>query len=259
MHNILNLILESKKKKIELLRKNRSGVESLMKKVPAPLSFKNAIKQPGKISLIGEIKQASPSAGVIKKDFSPAAIAKVYEGNGIKAISVLTEEEFFLGKINDITAVKEAVGIPVMRKDFILDEVQILEARAAGADAVLLIMRILSEEQLAKLYAFSKSLGMDALVEVHTQNELKKVVNCGVDMVGVNNRNLNTLTVDAKRTQQLMPFIPQGVVRVSESGIKSRKDMLLLKGLDVDAVLVGETLMRSSNPAETISELNIDR
>ena len=192
MHKVLSLILESKKKRIEVLRKNREA--------PGPLSFKKAIKREGKISLIAEIKQASPSSGVLRQEFSPVDIAKKYEKLRVNALSVLTEEEFFLGKINYIEDIKKSVNLPVLRKDFIIDEVQVLESRAVGADAILLIMRILDEAKLKRLYSLAKDLGMDVLVEVHTEKELRKVINYGVDIIGINNRNLDTFKVDILRT-----------------------------------------------------------
>jgi len=258
MHKILSQILEAKKKRIEVLNKNKDAFISLIKKAPFPLSFTDAIKRTGKISLIAEIKQASPSAGVLRKDFSPVDIARIYKDNGVHAISVLTEEDFFLGKINYIEEIKKQISIPILRKDFILEESQILESRAVGADAVLLIMAILDEERLKKLYTLTKDLGMQALVEVHTEKELKKVLKVGVDIIGINNRNLHTFVVNLKRCEKLLPFIPDNVVRVSESGIDSLKDVLLLKGLGMDAVLVGSAFMKAENIQEKIKELNIE-
>jgi len=258
MHNVLSLIVEANKKKIEILKKNTEEFLSLIKKAPKPLSFKEAIKREGKISFIGEIKQASPSAGVITKEFSALDIAKIFQNLKVNAISVLTEGEFFLGKINYIEEIKKEVELPVLRKDFIIDEAQILESRAAGADAILLIVRILSIERLARLYKFSRELGMDVLVEVHTENEMKKALKLDTEIIGINNRNLNTLRVNLAATQKLMPFIPPQMIKVSESGINSLKDVLWLKGLGVDAVLVGEALMKAPNLEEKIKELHID-
>jgi indole-3-glycerol phosphate synthase len=258
MHNIISLILEAKKKRIEVLKKNREAISALIEKVSAPLSFKEAIKKEGKITLIAEIKQASPSAGILRKDFSHVELAKTLDGLKVNALSVLTEEEFFLGKINYIEEIKKEVRLPVLRKDFILDEIQILESRAAGADAILLIVSILDETKLAQLYNFSKELGMDVLVEVHAAKELRKALKAGVEIIGINNRNLNTLKVDLTTTQKLIPFVPADVVKVSESGIHSLKDVLWLKGLGLDAMLVGETIMKAQSIEEKIKELNID-
>jgi len=258
MHEVLSLILETKKKRINILRKNRQAFLSLIKKVPAPVSFKNVIKKEGKISFIAEIKQASPLGGVLRKDFSHVELAETFKKLKANAISVVTEEDFFLGKINYIEDIKKRVKLPILRKDFILEEVQILESRAVGADAVLLIMGILNEEKLKNLYAFTRDLGMDALVEVHTEKELKKVLKMGVDIIGVNSRNLHTFKVNLERTKRILPFIPEDVVKVSESGIQTLKDVLLLKGLGVDAVLIGEALMRADNIEDKLKELNID-
>jgi indole-3-glycerol phosphate synthase len=258
MHNTLSLILDAKKKKAEVLKKNREALLSLVKKAPAPVSLKKAIKRENKVSFIAEIKQASPSTGILRKEFSPVDIARSFARARVNALSVLTEEEFFLGKLNYIEDIKKEVNLPVLRKDFIFHEIQVLESRAVGADAILLILRILDDTQFAELYAQSKELGMDVLVEVHTEKELKKAIQSGADIIGINNRNLHTLKVDITRTQQLAPFIPPDVVKVSESGICSLKDMLLLKGLNVDAVLIGTVLMKAENIEEKTKELNID-
>jgi len=258
MHKVLSLIIEAKKKKIEVLKKNQEAMLSLVKKAPTPISFREAIKRPGKISFIAEIKQASPSFGILRQNFSHLELAKTFKDSGVNAISIVTEEDFFLGKINYIEEVRKEVNLPVLRKDFILDEAQILESRAAGSDAVLLIMAILNEEKLKSLYAYAKELGMDVLVEVHTEKELKKVMKMGVDIIGINSRNLHTLKINLSRTKSLLPFIPEDIVKVSESGIKSLKDILLLKGLGADAVLVGEILMKADNIQEKLKELNID-
>ncbi|MBU1366961.1 MAG: indole-3-glycerol phosphate synthase TrpC [Candidatus Omnitrophica bacterium] len=258
MHNILSLILEAKKKRIEILRKNRQALLSLIKKMPVPVSFKKAIKREGKMSFIGEIKQASPSAGLLRKNFSLVEIAKVFQKQKVNGISVVTEEEFFLGKMSYIEETKKITNLPILRKDFIFEDTQILESRAVGADAVLLIMRILDEERFVRLYNLSKELGMEVLVEVSTEKELRKVFKLGVDIVGINNRNLHTLEVDLNKTQELIPFIPPSAAKVSESGITTFKDILWLKGLGVDAVLVGEVLMRAENIEEKIRELHID-
>ncbi len=258
MHKTLSLIIETKKKRIEVLKKNREGFLSLIKKAPVPISFKKAIKREGKMSLIAEIKQASPSAGILRKDFNPIELAKQFERMKVNAISVITEEDFFLGKINYIEEIKKTINLPVLRKDFVLDEVQVLESRAVGADAILLIMGILDEKKLKYLYNLSRELGMDVLVEVHTEKELKKVLKFGVDIIGINNRNLHTFQINLERSKNLVPFIPEGVVRVSESGISSFKEVLLLKGLGIDAVLVGSTFMTAEDIEGKLRELNID-
>ena len=258
MHEILSLILEAKKERVKILRKNRQAFLSLIKKAPPPISFKNAINREGKVSLIAEIKQASPSAGVLRKGFSHLDLAKTFKRLKASAISVVTEEDFFLGKVNYIEDIKKRINLPILRKDFILDEAQVLESRAVGADAILLIMGILNEEKIKNLYKVVKNLGMDALVEVHTEKELKKVLKMGVDIIGVNSRNLHTFQVNLERTKKLLPFIPEDIVKVSESGIQTLKDVLLLKGLGANAVIIGEALMKADNLEEKIKELNID-
>jgi indole-3-glycerol phosphate synthase len=256
--NILSLILESRRRKVQILRGGRQGLEAMIKKAPVPMDFKKALRRPGKISLIGEIKQASPSNGILRQDFDPAQIAGIYERAGVVAISVLTEEEFFLGKLHYIEKVKQQVRLPVLRKDFIVDEIQILESRAAGADAVLLILRILDEPQFVRLYALAKDLGMDVLVEAHSEKELRLALKCKAEIIGLNSRNLSTLKIDPDRTSRLVPFVPEGVVKVSESGVSSVKDMLVLKGLGVDSVLVGSALMKAPDIEAKVKELNID-
>jgi len=258
MHEILSNIIETKKRKVEILKKNRDGFVSLIKKAPQIRSFKEAINRKGKISFIAEIKQASPSKGILRKNFSYLELADIFKNTKANAISVVTEEDFFLGKISYIENIRKNVNLPILRKDFIFDEVQILESRAVGADAVLLIVGILHEEQIKKLYACAKNLGMDVLVEVHTEKELKKVLKMGADIIGINSRNLHTFQVNLERIKNLLPFIPKDVVKVAESGIHSLKDVLLLKGLGADAVLIGEVLMKADNPEEKIQELHVD-
>ncbi|MCF7908439.1 MAG: indole-3-glycerol phosphate synthase TrpC [Candidatus Omnitrophica bacterium] len=258
MHKTLSLILEAKKRRVQVLRKNREVFESLIKKAPQPLSFKDAINRKDKVSFIAEIKQASPSAGILRKDFSALELAKIFKDGGANALSVVTEEDFFLGKINYIEEIRKQISLPILRKDFIIEEVQILESRTVGADAILLIMAILDEVKVKELYDLAKELNMDVIVEVHSEKELKKALNLGVDIIGINSRNLHTFEVNIERPKKLIPFVPEGIVKVSESGIKTLKDMLVLKGLGVNAVLVGEALMRAENIQEKLKELHID-
>ncbi len=259
MHKVLSLIIESKKKRIKVLRKNREALDSLVKKAPSPKSLKAAIKRKNKVSLIAEIKQASPSKGILRKNFEPGRLAGIFDKAGVNAISVLTEEDFFLGKNSHIEEVKKETLKPILKKDFILDEMQVLEARAVGADAILLIMGILEVERAKDLYDFGKELGLDVLVEVNTEKELRKVLKIGADIIGVNNRNLHTLEVDINRSKKLLPFLPEEIAKVSESGINSLKDVLLLKGLGADAILVGQALMKADNIEAKIKEIHIDK
>ncbi len=258
MGNILSLILENKKKRIEILRKNREGLLSLIKKAPKIRPFKSSIKREGKISLIAELKQASPSAGILRKDFFLKDVVRSFIESKVNAISVLTEEDFFLGKISYIEEVNKIANIPILRKDFIIDESQVLESRAAGADAILLIARLLDNERLLRLYSLAKDLGMDIVVEVHTQKELRRVLSLPFDIIGINNRNLDTLTIDLNTTAKLAPFISKDIAIISESGISELKDILWLKGLGIDAVLVGEVIMKSEDVNSKIKELHID-
>jgi indole-3-glycerol phosphate synthase len=257
-YNILSLILEAKKKKLGVLKKNKEGIVSLLKKAPKIRSFKEAIRQENKVCIIAELKQASPSAGLIRKDFSCVDLATKLQKAGADALSIITEEEFFLGKGSYIEEVRSHVNIPLLRKDFIIDEIQVLESRVLGADAILLIMRILDEHRLQHLCRVAHDVGMEVLVEVHTEKELRKVLKLSVDMIGVNNRNLNTLKVDMGRAKMLIPFIPKHITTICESGVKSMKDMLVMKGLGVDAVLVGEAIMGDSDIEKKLKELKID-
>ncbi len=259
MHKTFAAIIEAKKKRLEVLHKNRTAIMALVQKAPAPRDFKETLRRDGKISLIAEVKQASPSEGLLRADFNPVALARLYQEGGACAISVLTEEDSFMGKLNHLQEIRKEVALPLLRKDFIMDELQIYESRAAGADAVLLITAILAPDQFKRLYELIHHLGMQALVEVHTEKDLRKALSLGVQVIGINNRNLQTFKVSLETTRKLIPFIPSDVVRVSESGVTSLKDILLLKGLGVDAVLVGTVLMRAEDVAAKLRELNIDR
>ena len=216
--------------------------------------FKEALKKSG-LSVISEVKKASPSKGVIAEDFRPVEIAIAYEDAGAAAISCLTEEHYFKGGSKYFADIRAKVDIPMLRKDFIFDEYQIYEAKVLGADAILLIAAILSEEKIKEFYDLAKSLEIDCLVEVHNEKELKKVVACGCDIIGINNRNLKTFDVDLNTTSKLAPLIPYEAVLVSESGMKDENDMKNVKEQGADAVLIGETFMRSDNIKETMKQL----
>lgn len=198
-------------------------------------------------AVIAEVKKASPSRGVLSENFNPIEIARGYELGGAAALSVLTDRDFFQGSLEDMIAVRGAVGLPVIRKDFTLEESQIIEAAANGADAILLIAAILETEQLRRLREFAASLGLDALVEVHDGEELKRVIDSGATVIGVNNRNLRTFEVTLETSLQLAEQMPAGALRVSESGIFTREHVATLRGAGYEAFLVGESLMR--NPA----------
>ncbi len=197
------------------------------------------------ISIIAEIKKASPSSGVIREDFDPFAIARIYQENGAAAISVLTEQHFFKGSLDYLSQVRRIVSLPLLRKDFIFDDYQVYEARAHGADAILLIAAILSLGQMQDLYFAALELGLCTLIEVHTAGELDRVLQLDPPLVGINNRNLKTFKTDLNLTLSMLPDIPQGKLVVSESGIHSGEDIVRLKNAGVSAVLIGEELMRS--------------
>lgn len=205
--------------------------------------------------VIAEVKKASPSKGVIRKDFDHVAIAKSYETAGAAAISVLTDKEFFHGSLSYLTDCGSSVALPVIRKDFIIDPYQIHEARAAGADAVLLIAALLDTEQLRAFLGVARELGMCALVEVHDEEELESALEANAGIIGINNRNLQTFEVDLETTFRLIKSIPRYVLKVSESGISSHADLVRLAEAGVDAVLVGESLMRAPDPGKKLKEL----
>lgn len=207
-------------------------------------SFKNAIAEEG-LSVIAEVKKASPSKGLIQPDFEPVKIAREYEKAGAKAISCLTEEHYFQGSSKYLADIRKNVSIPLLRKDFIFDEYQIYEAKAIGADAVLLIAALLSDEEFKPLYDLAHSLGLDVLCEAHDDEEVLRLVRMGCNIIGVNNRNLKTFEVDIENTKRLAALIPENTLLVCESGIKTNEHMKSARSWGADGVLIGETLMRS--------------
>ncbi len=207
------------------------------------------------LALIAEVKSASPSAGAIVENFDPVTIARSYESAGAHAVSVLTDARFFSGDLRHLTAVRAAVTLPVLRKDFILHEAQIWEAAVAGADAILLIVAALEQEELLHLLAVAESSQLDVLVEVHSLPELDRALEAGARIIGVNNRNLATFEVDLATTETLAEEVPDDVLLVSESGVKTADDARRAREAGANALLVGETLMRSSDVAATVAEL----
>jgi len=248
-----------KKKEKLILSKQQFPEEVLKARIPnltPPRPFLEAINKPRQISLIAEIKKQSPSKGVIRSDFNPQEIAKSYQDAGVQAISVLTEEDYFSGNITYLNEIKGLVESPILRKDFIFEPYQVYESRFFGADALLLIADLLSKEKLTELLVLAESLGMDCLVEVHTEKELKKVLGLKSPfIIGINNRDLHTLEVDFKTTERLFPLIPRDRVVVVESGIKTYQDVLFLKILGVSAILVGETFMEAEDIKKKIEEI----
>jgi indole-3-glycerol phosphate synthase len=236
--------------------KERVTADALEQRIAAadgPRPFRSALMGP-EVAIIGEIKRASPSKGVFDANLSASAAAADYARGGAAALSVLTEPEFFRGSLEDISSAASA-GLPILRKDFIVDSFQVLESRAAGADALLLIVRVLVDDDLRGLLAASHSLGMDALVEVHDLGELNRALNAGADLVGVNNRDLETFEVDEQRTAELASRVPEDVTLVSLSGVSTRAAVEAQAAVGAHAVLVGEALVRSDDPASTLREL----
>lgn len=253
---ILDKILENKRAEV-LARKQALPWEVIRERAAQadpPRDFAAALKRNG-ISLIAEIKRASPSRGDILPGIDPPSLAAQYEASGARAISVLTDAKFFKGSLEDLSAVRRRVHIPCLRKEFIIDDYQIAEARAAGADAVLLIVRILSDAQLRDFLAAAQAFGMAALVETHTEAEVTRAAEAGAHIIGINNRDLDSLTIDLNSTFQLQRLAPPSAVLVSESGIHSRADVLRLEAAGIDAMLVGESLLTSGNVPEKIREL----
>lgn len=246
------LELEARKRSLPLTELRKVALEQ-----PPPLDFASALCG-DRIQLIAEVKKASPSRGIICPDFNPVEIARTYASNGASAISVLTEARYFQGSLNHLRDISNALGnkrLPLLRKDFIHDPYQVYESRAYGADSLLLIVAILTPEKLEELLELSHELNMDCLVEVHTEAELEIALRSEAKIIGVNNRDLTTFTVDITTTERLRPLIPPGRIVVSESGIKDRSDVEKLKKWGVDAVLIGESLMSTSNIATRIKEL----
>ena len=252
----LNKILQQKK--IELDREKTELPLELLKKNLNSLpkrDFKKAVSQKDRINIIAEIKRASPSRGlIVTSDFYPDDIAKIYEKNNVSAISILTEREFFKGEIDFVPIVKKVTNIPLLRKDFIIDEYQIYQSRVYGADAILLIVRILSPQKLSDYLKLAKDLSLACLVEVHNEEELKIANAAGAEIIGINNRDLDTFKVDLNTTLKLAPMA-KGKIIVGESGIKTKDDILRLKDAGVNAFLIGEALMASNDIGAKIKEL----
>lgn len=217
-------------------------------------NFRNALRQSG-LSVIAEFKRRSPSGGEIRHGASPAEIARLYASSGAAALSVLTDEKYFGGTNADLLAARAACDLSVLRKDFVVDPFQIYEARAIGADAILLIVRALSEDQLREFLDLATALGMDALVETHSASEVERALKAGATIIGVNNRDLDTLVTDVTLAPRLRSVVPPECVFVAESGISTPDQMSVLERAGVDAVLIGETLLRASDPGSRLREL----
>lgn len=251
--NRLEEILCQKRNEIARLQPRRAELERQALARKDFRSFQSALQQDNeKIAIIAEVKKASPSAGVIAKSFEPVNIARTYEDAGASAISVLTDVKFFQGKLEDLVNVRGRVLLPVLRKDFILDEIQIAESVANRADAILLIVAALEQSLLVDLLKSTTEYKVDALVEVHTQEELHRALEAGAKIIGINNRNLATFDVDLGVTESLCREVPDEVTLISESGIKTLQDVARLKACGIDAILVGEALMRGEVSIEEL-------
>jgi len=242
-------------------RKSLQSVHALEQRpaFTAPtLSLVQALRSPGATSgpaIIAEVKQASPSAGVIRREFNPVDIAREYKRAGARAISVLTEPLHFRGSLEDLSAVRLAADLPLLRKDFVVDEYQLVEARAFGADAVLLIASLLDKQQLADLHEAAEALGLTPLVEVHSEHELDRLDLDAVRVVGVNNRDLTTFEVDVDRAARVHALLPASVVKVAESGLRTALDLANVSRAGIDAVLIGEAFLRSPEPGIALRRL----
>jgi indole-3-glycerol phosphate synthase len=247
-------IIESARRRVADVG-NAADLDQRAREASPPRDFLGAIKASG-TSLIAEVKKRSPSAGDLNATASAAELVAAYEKGGARGLSVLTEPEFFLGSAADLEAAREATALPALRKDFLLDPVQIIESRAMGADAVLVIVKAVPDDALLdELLKAAGELSMTALVEIHDERELDRAMDRGSELIGINQRDLTTFEVDTKLAARLRPSVPEGVVVVAESGIATRDDVAALEDAGVDAILVGEALMRSEDPARSIRQL----
>ena len=256
--DLLRAIVAATERLVEV-RREREPAVALEKRAaaasPAGARFEHELGAAGRVNVIAECKRRSPSKGVLVADYDPASIARLYERGGAAAISVLTEPTCFDGALDHLTAVRRAVSLPLLRKDFIVDDYQLFEACASGADAILLIVAALDQATLVRLQARAWDLGLAALVEVHDEEELARAIDSGARVVGVNNRNLRTLQVDVDASHRLAAMVPSGVIAVSESGLRSRADLERLAAAGYRAFLIGERFMTDPDPARAIREL----
>jgi indole-3-glycerol phosphate synthase len=255
--NILDQIVATKRQEISTarLRLPIEELEAQAASAPPVRDFRSALAGPGPIQLIAEVKKASPSAKVIRADFDPVAIARIYQEHGAACLSVLTDAPYFQGHLSYLARVRASVAIPLLRKDFLIDDYQVVEARLAGADAILLIAEILDDPTLTRLLRQAKDLGMAALVEFHDAANLPRVLAAGADLVGINNRDLKHFATDIEHTLRLRDQIPPEVLVVSESGIRTRAQVERLQNAGVSAILVGESLMRSPDIGLAVEQL----
>ncbi|BCL60327.1 indole-3-glycerol-phosphate synthase [Desulfomarina profundi] len=254
---ILDTIVETKKKEVASLKEEGIRLPSSFRenKIEPPRGFRNALVSSPVVSIIAEVKKASPSKGVISENFEPVRIAENYEKNGAAAVSVLTDVDYFQGSLLYLLQVRHSVKLPVLRKDFIIDEVQIREAAVHGADAVLLIASILDLSRLQEFRLCAAEYGMDSLVEVHNEKETELAVESGADLIGINNRNLKNFSMDLETTFRLKKMIPAEIPVVSESGLRTAEDIVRLREAGVSAALIGEALMRAGSDSGLLREL----
>ena len=260
--NVLAKILDHKRGEITAAKARRpwETLQAELSAAPPVRDFVAALHAASDIGLIAEVKKASPSAGVIRADFDPVEIAKIYQSAGASCLSVLTDEHFFQGSLDYLIQIRKTVSIPVLRKDFLIDRYQVLEARAAGADCILLIAECLDDCTLRDLYFYAAELGMESLIEIYDPENLNRVLKLEPALVGVNNRDLRSFVVDLEHTLQIVPHVPKTTLLVSESGIKTRDDVERLKARGVGAILVGESLMRAGDIGTAVKSLvrNVD-
>ena len=255
--SILDTIIENKKTEVRKSKEDYS-LESLKRSLgtaPKPRDFYEALSDRKRARIIAEIKKASPSKGVLREDFDPLKIAAGYERGGAAALSILTDEKFFKGSLSYLRSIRDAVGIPLLRKDFIIDPYQVYESRLSGADAILLIVSALNDETLGDLLDLAHALGMNAVVEVHDEAELRRALGAGSRIVGINNRDLKTFKVDLGVSVRLSRMMPDGVIVVAESGIGSSADIKMLMEQGVNVFLIGETFMKAPDPGLELSNL----
>jgi indole-3-glycerol phosphate synthase len=255
--NILDTIVEARRVSVAHRKRVLPDVAlkiAVEKKVPPPRDFPGALTQPG-LNVISELKKASPSLGVIRKDYSPALLGKGLEAAGAAALSVLTEEDFFSGSLGDLKEASKVTKIPILRKDFIIDPWQVWETRAAGADSFLLIAAVLDDEALRELLDLGRTLKMEPLVEVHSRKELERVLNAGARIIGINNRDLRDFQVHLETSLELVEAIPDECIAVSESGLHTHEDLLRLRRAGFDAFLIGEHLMKRDDPGAALATI----
>ncbi|MBA4031567.1 MAG: indole-3-glycerol phosphate synthase TrpC [Planctomyces sp.] len=255
--NVLDHIVEHKREEVARAKSELPLIElaARLKDVPPPRGFIEAIARASDIALIAEVKKASPSAGLIRADFEPVELAKTYVRHGATCLSVLTDEKYFQGSLDYLRRIRAAVDVPLLRKEFVVDPYQILEAKVAGADAILLIAECLPQPLLEELFQKATELGLDTLIELHDEEHLERVLELGPKLVGVNNRDLKTMVTDLEQTVRLASRIPEGVLLVGESGIRTRADVDRLKSAGARAVLVGESLMREPDVGQAVDRL----